>query len=362
MKVLVWLLSLLLALPAGETQFAFTADGGQTLSEAALAGLSAVLAETRLTLGADGCDLTCDGVPLAWARTGLIGSGDVAASTEMPGLSGTAIDLAQALGRLLAPWETEKTDTIDLQEAGSARRRLQYVLGEEGWGRMAPQMADLLGIEALSDSTLTGKATFRRYFDRADQEIGAYFYAEKLRLEGVTREVRLEYGLQLDRGFYLAFRCPDSRGTTNTRLSIHLKRTQTGWTGSAEVRETLSGGSSQWTLKGSLPGTLTLEGGRKLDGVSHKYALSLKTAEGEGAYAWTVDGARLLEGGVTWQPGALADRREISANADIAQVSAALAADLLDILRSAAPESWQQLLFAALPTAWIDVQKEDPIP
>ena len=355
MRILAILLSLILSLPGVALRFGADVHSSQTFSEEALDGMNALLAGAELVLSPAGYDLSMGDQLLLWARNGMLAAGDAHAPLEAETLEGTALERARALGALLAEWEIEKQDTIDLQEAGSARKYLRYVLGEDGWSRMWPQMAEILGLPELAGAAITGKGTLRRYFDRDGQEFGAYFYAEKLHLNGVTREVRLEYGFQPEKGLYLAFRCPDTRGQDNTRISLRAKRSGTGWTVTGELREN----SGTYTIKGKTDGKLTLQASRKVNGKTAADSLALQITEGSAAYEYISNKITVLTGTLYWTPAVLPERDVPAASGTLEDVAAAVARPLLSILRQAAPDSWQQVLHDLSPAAWIDAQKED---
>ena len=351
MRVLAILLSLIISLPSGALRVTLTPQGSDTLSQGALDGLYGLLLNTEAVLSAEGIDLLLEGKPLLWARPGAIGSGNTAA--PMTAGTTTAFD-ARALGELLSPWETERTDSIDLQEAGASSRQLRYVLGEEGFSRVWPDIAERLGLPELGGASITGKATFRRYFDRQGQEIGAYFYAEKFLLAGVTREVRLEYARKPGGGFFLSYRALDKKGS-GLRVSLHGKPAEDGWRLNGETRQI--GGDAPWScsLSGRTDGKLTLEW--KASGAG----TLLLERQGEDAadFTLTMDKKIALTGRVTWQEARLLSRGA-AAEGKMEDVSAALARQLLAALRLYAPEDWQQLLHAFAYGVWIDAQKEEP--
>ena len=355
MRILAVLLSLILSLPGGALRFGARVDSSRLLSDGALAGLNTLLAGTQLILSPAGYDLLWEDQPLLWTRDGVIASGDVCAPLDMQTVHGTALEKAQALGALLAEWETEKQDSVDLQEAGTARTYLRYVLGEDGWSRMWPRAAALLGLSEWAGAAITGKATLRRYFNRDGQEIGAYFYAEKLRLNDVTREVRLEYGYQPEKGLYLSFRCPAAKEQDNVRISLHMKRSGEGWTVNGELRDT----NGAYTAKGKTDGRFTLTASLKQNGKTLSSGLTLQMAEGSAAFDCQNNKTTVLTGTVYWARADLPERNPPAASGTVDDVADAMARPLLLALRQAAPDSWQQILHALSPTAWIDAQKED---
>ena len=358
MRILILLLSLIITLPSDALRFTGSVEESDFFSAQAIDELNALLRDTALTLSADGYDLTLSGDPALWARSdGVIASGKDAAPLEVPSDDADALTLARQIGKLLSEWETEREDAVDLQEAGTARTQLRYVLGEDGWARMWPRAAAILGLDAYAEATITGKATFKRYFDRHGQEFGAYFYAEKVHWGGKTREIRLEYAAQPEKGIYLAFRCPDGKGA-NTRVALHAKYNGGGWTVNAEASETAANSQLSCSLEGRTDGELTAEYAQKRNGKKTARALTLQLRGEEADYLLS-DGQKTLAAGViAWHKAALPERSAAADGTEEA-VAAAFAHSLLNAIRQYAPESWQQILYMLSPQAWADIHKED---
>ena len=123
----------------------------------------------------------------------------------------------------------------------------------------------------------------------------------------------------------------------------------------AEARD----GSGTYTAKGKTDGKLTLEASRKVNGKTETDSLALQMAEGGADYAYTRNKVLMLTGTLRWGPGELPARELPETGAAVEDVAAAMAGPLLSVLRQAAPDSWQQILHALSPEAWIDAQKED---
>ncbi|MBQ9197223.1 MAG: hypothetical protein IJ157_08265 [Clostridia bacterium] len=358
MRILALLLSLILPLSGGAMGFTAFVESSEFFSVAALDGMNSLLAESGLILLSEGYDLTLGRELLLWARDGVMASGSAAAMLESIAMEGSALDMAATLGEALAEFEAERQDAVDLQEAGTARKYLRYVVDDEAWMENREQLATLLRLPALARSEIAGKATFRRYFDREGQEFGAYFYTEKLLLDGVTREVRLEYGFQPQKGLYLAFRCPDSKGKTNTRISAHAKWNGEGWTVSGEVRAA----DGTYTAQGKTNSSLTLNASRKEGGVTRTHSLTLWPGDSAADFEYVNDKTLILTGTVYYAPAELAEREMPATIGAIEDVSAALTKPLLRVLRQAAPDSWQQILHGLSSSVWIDAQKEEENP
>ena len=336
-RVLALLLSLFLTLPAGGLRLTLTAERSDALSAGALSALQSLLSRTALTVSADGADVTCGDELLLAARPGALFTGDIAS----PQPAETVPDL-DALWETLAPWRTEKAETADLQEAGKARSQAVYVLNAEEW--------KMLGLPG----EIAEKATFRRYFDGNGQPMGMYFYTASLRAEGQTREVRLEYGYQPDKGLYLAFRCPDEGQRNNLRISLHGRNSASGWWLEGEARQVSAGETTLYAVKGNTAGKLTLTGSERVNGRTVKHTLTLNAGQGEAAYQLARGDVLTLAGRADWEAAELADRTIPENTGDITE---ALAARLAAILRDAAPDSWQQLVHYLATDALINAQK-----
>ena len=338
MRVLALLLSLFLSLPTGGVRLTLTAEKSDLLPAGALSGMQSVLSGLALTLSAAGCDVTYGDELLLAARPGALFTADTAASLPME----TPPDL-DALWEILEPWRTEVGETADLQEAGKARSQAVYVLSAEDW--------QALGMAG----TIAEKATFKRYFDANGQILGGYFYTAALRLGDETREVRLQYGYQPEKGLYLAFRCPDEGQKNNLRISLHGRRTADGWTLEGELRRVTGGQTTVYAIKGKTEGKLTLTSSEKVNGRTVKHTLSLNMGAGTAEYRLTKGENLQLAGRAAWEAAEL-PRRDIPENTG--EIADSLAARLMAILRDAAPENWQQVLHALAAEALIDAQKK----
>lgn len=346
MRVLAFLLSLFLTLPAGGVRGTLTAEKSGLLSPEALKGLQALLAEAALTVSAEGCDLTLGDDLLLAARPGMLRSGEAAAALEQA----PAPDIA-ALWALLEPRKAEKNETVDLNEAGKAASQWIYALPGEDWDALRAELASILGLPELAASRVPGKATFKRYFDRAGREIGAYFYTAQIEWNGMAREVRLEYGYQPQKGLYLAFRCPDEGQTDNLRLSLHGKRADAGWRLEGELRRVTPEETTVYAVKGKTDGKLTLT----RSGAGSLRLTLARTADGAD-YRLERGDTLLLAGRASWEAAEL-PAREMGDSGD---VNAALDKILARHLRAAAPEGWQQMLHYLATDALLSAgQKEE---
>ena len=132
------------------------------------------------------------------------------------------LSLSQSLGALLADFEREEHRSIEMGDVLTSPLQLTYALTREEWQEKWPDVlaliADVFPAYDLSGFDITSdKATFKRYFARDGQEIGAYFYAGSARVAPEDiREIRLEWGCRADKALYLAFRSP-SQGKGETR-------------------------------------------------------------------------------------------------------------------------------------------------
>ena len=237
MRVLALLLSLFLSLPAGGLRLTLTAEKSDLLSAGALSGLQSFLSGMALTFAADGAEVTYGDELLLAARPGFLFTDDLSAPQPVE-----AVPDLDALWEVLEPWKTEKEETADLQEAGKVRSQAVYILTAEDWAALG------------FPGKIAEKATFKRYFDGNGQPMGAYFYTASLQTEEQAREVRLEYGYQPDRGLYLAFRCPDSRGDDDTRLTLRARNSGGQWTINSEMRLVRNGETGTLTVSGRTGG------------------------------------------------------------------------------------------------------------
>lgn len=369
MRYLALLLSLILSLDLGCARLTFTAEKSDVLSAEALTALSTLLDETELTASPAGYDVTAGGELLLWARLnggeGAVVCGDAALPLAgETAQTGGMRDAQRELGELLKKWEESSAKTADLKEAGTARRQLVYTLSAAEWTRIWPRVTETLrayvpAAAELEKIELLSKGIFKRYFDKEGQEIGAYFYAEKARMGEETRELRLEYGWQPDKGLYLVFRCPDPKGKNNLRIALHAKYNGTGWTLNGEMRHLMDADADVYTLSGKTNGKITLGLSRKRDGRAVPYEIVLQPGEKSAAYTYFRSKRLVLSGAVRWQKAELPERTLPEAMDTEEAFSAALAARLLPLMTSASPEGWQQLLHYLATDALIRAQGEE---
>ena len=337
-RVLALLLSLFLSLPAGGLRLTLTAEKSDLLSAGALSGLQSVLSGMALTLAADGAEVIYGDELLLAARPGFLFTDDLSAPQPVE-----AVPDLETLWNILEPWKAEKEETADLQEAGKARSQAVYILTAEDWAALG------------FPGKIAEKATFKRYFDGNGQPLGAYFYTASLQTEEQTREVRLEYGYRAEKGLYLAFRCPDEAQKNNLRISLHGRKTASGWTLEGELRRGADGETTVYAVKGSTAGKLTLTGNEKIKGRTVKRTLTLTRSQDGAEYRLAKGDDLTLAGRVTWEAAELPDRPIPDTEGNITE---ALAAHLAAILRAAAPESWQQLVHYLTVETLIDAQKK----
>ena len=372
MTLLAVLLSLILALPGGAVELTAAVSDSGVLSEAAQAGLQALLDGMRLTISPEGFDVTSGEETLLWARLnggeGTVVSGSAAAPlTAQTAQAGGMAALTAQVGRLLGEQAQASGKTVDLQEAGTARRQLVYTLTGAEWAAVWPDVTDILcsyvpGAEALREMKIQQKGVFKRYFSQDGAEIGAYFYTAAASLAGATREIRLEYGYQPERGLYLTFRCPDAAGDTNLRIALHARNAKGVWTLKGELRRTAAEASAVYSISGKTNGKLTLESTEKNGKTTVRRGLTLQLREREADFVLTRGGGRMLSGTVRWQAASLPAREMPGTAEGMEAVSGRLAGRLLAALTQAAPDSWQQILHYLAGTAWIDAQGEETKP
>ena len=223
------------------------------------------------------------------------------------------LGMAAQMGETLAAYEKKANATAELGGVVKAKTQLTYALSAQQWAEMWPQICAVLGV-AEDAFAVESKATVRRYFAADGSEIGAYFYAEKVRVApDDVREVRLEYGCQENQGLYLAFRCPNKNETRNVRISLTAKRSErtdrVNYTVNGDIRikadknqDTLLLEASLKEADGRLSGKTTVNYTQKRSDQSTKYALDLKPdvmlapLGGTVAYAFDAAGQRVLAG------------------------------------------------------------------
>lgn len=362
-RILAVLLSLLFALPEGGACLRLSVQKSDVLAAETAEAMDGILDRTLLALSPDGFDLTVDGEPLLWARrdggSAVLVCGGRAAEIPVWTAGGDALAAGAALGKVLADRETEKALQTDLQEAGNARSQAVYVLSAGEWAAVWDQVCAVLPDGIPRDVTFADKGTFRRYFDRDGREMGGYFYTSALEAGGVMREVRLEYGITPDKGFYLAFRCPDSAEKTNVRVSLHGRKSSKGWTLNGECRETDGGDSRVLSLSGKTWEKLTLKETRKENGRTSSRSLVLAPGEdGRTDWKYSEADAQVLSGTAILQGGQLPSRPLPEGIGDTQELYDQLALRLLGILRSSAPDRWQQILHFLSSDTWTAPREE----
>lgn len=247
-----------------------------------------------------------------------------------------ALSIAQALGNLLHDYEKSANATAELGNVVKAKTQLSYALSAEQWAAIWPEVCQIIGAQ-FADVTLESKGTLRRYFASDGSEIGAYFYAEKVRVaEGDVREVRLEYAYQAEKDLYLAFRCPNKNESRNLRISCTVKRTErtdrTSYAVSCDVRRKYDGEQDTVLLQASFKeqenvfsGKATLDYTQKRDDKTIKYAVTAAPeitlpCSGTVAFEVTVGDLTALEGEIHLNSAVDADIAMPKVNADITQV------------------------------------------
>lgn len=269
---------------------------------------------------------------------------------------------AQRLGALLKDYEKSANASAELGGAVKAKTQLSYALTKEQWAEVWPAVCDILG-ETLTGYTIESKGTLRRYFDVEGSEIGAYFYAEKVRIaENDVREVRLEYGCQPEKGLYLAFRCPDKNETRNVRISLTAKRTERtdriSYTVNGDIRVKHAEGQDTLLIESTLKeqekvfsGKATINYTQKRGDNSVKHALSLKPEimlvdqTGTVEVAYDRAGLNIMTGKVMLSA---APEKEImvpAVNAQWEQLVQALTRKLIYSLLDAEPEDRLELMY-----------------
>lgn len=344
-----------MALGEGVALF-FTAQDSKLWPQGAAEALNTLLDGMTLTVDDTGADMRCQ-----------LARGDqiwLSLSSDAPRATlERMLSLSQALGALLADFEREEHRSIEMGDVLTSPRQLTYALTREEWQGKWPDVlaliadvfpaCDLSGLEITSD-----KATFKRYFTRDGQEIGAYFYAGGMQLAPEDiREIRLEWGCRPGKALYLAFRSP-SQGKGEARnlriaFSARIAR-QTVW--SCEVRRVAGDSERIFSADGRytasfLDGRSAASYQRRQGKRSLKYALTLQP-NGDQAAAYTLNrsGKLLLSGTVRWEAAALP--AALPAQAD----AAALARLFTQTLMQEDPANAQALLQAL---CWTDYLNGD---
>ena len=299
----------------------FTAQESKLWPQGAAEALDTLLRGMTLTVADTGADMLCR---LAREdQTWLyLDSGAPRITPER------MLSLSQALGTLLSDFERKEHRSIAMGDVMTSPLQLTYALTREEWQE---RRADVLSLIAdvfpacdLSGFEITGdKATFKRYFTRDGQEIGAYFYAGSAQIApGDIREIRLEWGCSPGKGLYLAFRSP-SQGKGEARnfkiaFSARIAR-QTVW--SCEVRRIAGDHEQIFSANGRytadfLDGKSTASYQRKQDGRSLKYVLTLQPAASQAASYTLQRGSKLLlSGTVQWMPAPLPEAQAVQSDA-----------------------------------------------
>ena len=336
-----------------------TAEMSEVLSDGALRALTTWLADAYLNvqMQQDAQEIALhhgDRLLLSAAANpqgAAVTAGEITAkvqpmTVDIAQLPAQATAAAESLGQLLKVYEKSAKATAELGGAVKAKTQLSYTLQAAEWAAVWPQVCDILG-ESLRGISLESKGTLRRYFDQDGKEVGAYFYAEKVRIaENDVREVRLEYGLS-DSGLYLAFRCPNKNGTRNVRISITAKRTERSdrisYSLSGDVRvknedtqDTVTAEASLKDVQGTVSGKAAINISLRRNGKTRKYALEIKpevtSASGSVAYAVDAGGQRVLEGKLMLEETAEKPVSLPEINGDETQVAVRLTRLLYDTL------------------------------
>ena len=360
MKQLLCIVLILLLLPGmalGEgVALSFTAQDSKLWPQGAAEALNTLLDGMTLTVDDTGADMRCQLARgnQAWLS---LSSGAPRITLEL------MLSLSQSLGTLLADFEREEHRSIEMGDVLTSPLQLTYALTREEWQEKWPDVlaliADVFPAYDLSGFDITSdKATFKRYFARDGQEIGAYFYAGSARVAPEDiREIRLEWGCRADKALYLAFRSP-SQGkgeTRNFRIAFSARiAKQTVW--SCEVRrvagdyERIFAADGRYTSS-FLDGKSTASYQRKQGKRSLKYTLTLQpNGEQTAAYALNRGGKLLLSGTVQWTAAAL------PAGLPVQTDTAALARLFTQTLMAEDPANAQALLQAL---CWTDYLNGD---
>ena len=375
-KRIVALLMLLLmtgsAMAAG-LDVQLTADSSDILSDGALRALNVWLKDARLSLeageNAQRVTLYQAGDKLLEAvsdgAASMLSSGEWTASIDtdtviLEELPETALRLAGALGEALKSYEKSAAATAELGSVVKAKTQLSYALSAEEWAAVWPQVCEILGPQ-LESIALESKGTFRRYFAADGSEVGAYFYAEKVRIaQDDVREVRLEYGYQAEKGLYLSFRCPNKSETRNVRISLSAKRTErtgyTSYTVSGEVRRRCDGDQDTVAIEASLKhqeealsGKATVNYTKKRDDTTEKFALTVKPmltmAGGTATFEVTVGDLTALAGEISLTNAESAEISLPTVNAELSQVHSVAALKMLKYMQRTEESDRMELIY-----------------
>lgn len=361
-----------------------TVTGSDILSDGALRALNAWLGDAHLTMqttdavqqitlyqvneklleaASDGESATLT----AGAWTAPIASESLVPLEE---ISLQALSVGQALGELLKGYEKSASATAELGNVVKAKTQLSYALTAEQWAVAWPDVCQIIGAQ-FADITLESKGTLRRYFASDGSEIGAYFYAEKVRIaEKDVREIRLEYGYQVEKGFYLAFRCPDKNESRNLRISCTAKRTERtdriSYTVSCDVRRKYDGDQDTMVLEASLKeqenvlsGKATVNYTKKRDGKTQKYALTIQPNGNAVAFEIAVDSLKALQGEISFGSAEESAVTVPAVNADIAQVQRQVTLQMLTYLQRIDDSDRLELIYYLNRPAYLTGEEAD---
>ncbi len=360
---------------ADGVQLRFTMEESEVLSEGALRALGQWLEQAYLVLDtAQDKQLSAlyyDDAPLivaaADAQSAVLTAEGLTVPVERTDFSlqeiiSQALDKAQMLGQALSVYEKSAKATAELGGVVKAKTQLSYALSKEQWAEIWPQVCDILG-ERFAAYTMESKGTLRRYFDAEGSEIGAYFYAEKVRVgENDVREVRLEYGYQQAKGLYLSFRCPNKNETRNTRILLTAKRTERtdriSYAVNGDIRLKHAAGQDtlliESTLKeqeGVFSGKATLNYTQKRGEQSVKHALTIKPEVALGSLlgvikiAYDRAGQNVATGTLALSAAQAGEISIPAVNASQEQLTEALARRLVYSLLDIAPEDRLELMY-----------------
>ena len=333
------------ALGEGVSLF-FTAEDSDLWPSGAADALRTLLCGMTLTVADTGEDTVC-----LLSRDGQTW---LSLASDAPRVSfDRMLTLSANLGALLSDYEREEHRSIEMGEVLTSTQQLTYALTREEWQGKLPEAIALIsavfpGFD-LSDFEITGeKATFKRYFARDGQEIGAYFYAEQAQVApDDIREIRLEWGCRAEKGLYLAFRCPsqDKGEERNLKISFSARIfKQTVW--SCEVRRIAGDTQHIFSAEGRYTddftdGKSSASYQRKYGKQSVKYTLDLKP-DGSRTSAYTIkrSGKLLLSGTLSWEEASLPNGFKEQSDPSV------LAHLLVQTLVNEDPENAQALLQA----------------
>lgn len=378
-RIIALCLLLCLCFPAGALadgwEIHLTPLGSEVLSDGAQRALAQWLDKAHLRVQTSGdmqqAALYYDGNVLLSAaggeNCGTLTAGEYTAPIALKSFDPSAawtnlLTGMQQVGDTLRAYEKSAKATAELGGAVKAKTQLSYALSQDQWAEAWPAVCAALD-ERLSGCTLESKATLRRYFDAEGHEIGAYFYAEKLRIaEDDVREVRLEYAFQPDGGLYISFRCPNKNETRNLRISLTLKRTERtdriSYSVNSDIRYKHAEGQDTLLIEGTLKemegifsGKATLTYTKKRGETSVKHALTIQpeltlaSATGTLNFDYTRAGLQLLAGEIALIAAEETDILLPAVNATEAQLIERLAFDLMQSLMDTDRKDQLELMY-----------------